>query len=165
MRESLGSDTPAIRGQFLKEARVGGRLLHPHILADRIFRDDLGHFLLVNLLLDAVSAGGRIVFTASGTHDPESMDGKMAGGAVEPDAQALALDGKNGVKPISGGKRYATSKLCVILFAYELDRRLRHSQSSLASIAFDPGQIPETGLGRTYPAVVRWLSTFREQFT
>jgi serine/threonine protein kinase len=33
MRESLSSDTPAIRGQFLKEARVGGRLLHPHILA------------------------------------------------------------------------------------------------------------------------------------
>jgi serine/threonine-protein kinase len=33
MREGLGSDTPAIRGQFLKEARVGGRLLHPHILA------------------------------------------------------------------------------------------------------------------------------------
>ena len=119
----------------------------------------LGHFLLVNLLLDALPTSGRIVFTASGTHDPETMDGKMAGGAVEPDAQALALDGKNGVKPISGGKRYATSKLCVILFAYELDRRLRHSQSSLASIAFDPGQIPETGLGRTYPAVVRWLST------
>jgi NAD(P)-dependent dehydrogenase (short-subunit alcohol dehydrogenase family) len=118
----------------------------------------LGHFLLVNLLLDVVSAGGRIVFTASGTHDPETMDGKMAGGAVEPDAQALALDGKNGVKPISGGKRYATSKLCVILFAYELNRRLRHSQSSLASIAFDPGQIPETGLGRTYPTLVRWLS-------
>jgi serine/threonine protein kinase len=33
MREKVGSDTPAIRGQFLKEARVGGRLLHPHILA------------------------------------------------------------------------------------------------------------------------------------
>jgi serine/threonine protein kinase len=33
MRESHGSETAAIRGQFLKEARVGGRLLHPHILA------------------------------------------------------------------------------------------------------------------------------------
>jgi serine/threonine-protein kinase len=33
MRESYGHGTAAIRGQFLKEARVGGRLLHPHILA------------------------------------------------------------------------------------------------------------------------------------
>jgi serine/threonine-protein kinase len=33
MRESSGSEIAAIRGQFLKEARVGGRLLHPHILA------------------------------------------------------------------------------------------------------------------------------------
>jgi serine/threonine protein kinase len=33
MRESYGSEAAAIRGQFLKEARVGGRLLHPHILA------------------------------------------------------------------------------------------------------------------------------------
>jgi serine/threonine-protein kinase len=27
------ADTPALRGQFLKEARVGGRLLHPNVLA------------------------------------------------------------------------------------------------------------------------------------
>jgi eukaryotic-like serine/threonine-protein kinase len=33
MHERIGSETAAIRGQFLKEARVGGRLLHPHILA------------------------------------------------------------------------------------------------------------------------------------
>ena len=35
MRDNHGADseTPAIRGQFLKEARVGGRLLHPNILA------------------------------------------------------------------------------------------------------------------------------------
>lgn len=59
----------------------------------------LGHFLLVNLLLDRVSENGRIVFTASGTHDPETMDGKMVGLAAEPDAQALAAEGKNGVKP------------------------------------------------------------------
>jgi eukaryotic-like serine/threonine-protein kinase len=36
MRDSLGidqDDVPAIRGQFLKEARIGGRLLHPNVLA------------------------------------------------------------------------------------------------------------------------------------
>ncbi len=119
----------------------------------------LGYFLLVDLLLDRVSENGRIVFTASGTHDPETMDGKMVGLAVEPDAQALAFDGKNGGKPISGGKRYTTSKLCLILYAYELDRRLRQSGSSLASIAFDPGLVPETGLTRTSPKPVQWLAT------
>ena len=44
-----------------------------------------------------------------------------------------------------------------MLLAYELDRRLRRGHSSLASIAFDPGLIPETGLSRTSPGAVRWL--------
>ena len=117
----------------------------------------LGHFLLVELLIDRVADQGRIVFTASGTHDPDTMDGKMVGTAVEPDAQALAREGKNGAKAISGGKRYSTSKLCTVLYAYELDRRLRAGHSSIASIAFDPGLIPETGLVRTSPKPVQWL--------
>ena len=37
----------------------------------------LGHFLLVELLLDRVADHGRIVFTASGTHDPDTPDGMM----------------------------------------------------------------------------------------
>ncbi len=117
----------------------------------------LGHFLLVELLIDRVADRGRIVFTASGTHDPDTMDGKMVGAAVEPDAQARAREGKSG-KPISGGKRYSTSKLCTVLYAYELDRLLRSGQSTIASIAFDPGLIPETGLVRTSPKSVQWLA-------
>ena len=117
----------------------------------------LGHFLLVNLLLDSISENGRVVFTASGTHDPATMDGKLVGKAAEPDARALANEGKNQVKPISGGKRYTTSKLCTIMFAYELDRKLRESDSSVLSIAFDPGLIAETGLTRTSPKFVQWL--------
>lgn len=117
----------------------------------------LGHFLLLDLLLDEVQAGGRIVFTASGTHDPDTMDGKMVGKAVEPDAFALANDGKKG-KPVSGGKRYSTSKLCTILYAYELDRRLRAANSSIQSIAFDPGLIVETGLGRSAPPIAQRIS-------
>lgn len=118
----------------------------------------LGHFLFIELLFDRVENEGRIVFTASGTHDPDTMDGKMVGVVVEPDALALANEGKNGAKPISGGKRYSTSKLCTILYAYELHRRLRKSHSSIASIAFDPGSVPETSLLRTLPKPVQWLS-------
>lgn len=114
----------------------------------------LGHFLLVDLLLDSVAQHGRIVWTASGTHDPNSMDGKTVGAAVEPDAQALVRQGLDG-KPISGGRRYATSKLCVVLYAYELDRRLRLAGKSIRSIAYDPGFLPDTGMGRGAPAIFR----------
>ena len=114
----------------------------------------LGHLLLVNLLLDSVAAGGRIVWTASGSHDPALMDGKSVGKAVDPDANALAQQRRDG-KPISGGRRYATSKLCIILYAYELDRRLRRAGTPVASIAYDPGFLPDTGMGLGAPGIFR----------
>ena len=114
----------------------------------------LGHFLLVNLLLDRVERDGRVIWTASGTHDPASMDGRSVGAALEPDADALAHQGKTG-KAVSGGRRYATSKLCTILYAYELDRRLRRAGTPIVSIAYDPGFLPETGMGRMAPSVFR----------
>ncbi|MGI4831792.1 MAG: SDR family NAD(P)-dependent oxidoreductase [Janthinobacterium lividum] len=118
----------------------------------------LGHFLLVELLEDRLVANGRIVFTVSGTHDPDTIDGKMVGIVAEPDAVALANDGRDGRKALSGGKRYSTSKLCTVLYAYELDRRLRRAGSTVGSFAFDPGSIPETGLLRTMPKPVQWLA-------
>lgn len=118
----------------------------------------LGHFLLVELLFDHLTDHGRIVFTASGTHDPETMDGKLVGSVVEPDAMTLARNGARGTKPLPTGKRYSTSKLCIVLYAYELDRRLRRSGSSITSMAYDPGYVPNTGFFRTMPKLVQWLS-------
>ncbi|MBK1883772.1 SDR family NAD(P)-dependent oxidoreductase [Luteolibacter pohnpeiensis] len=111
----------------------------------------LGHFLLTELLCDAIAPKGRILLVVSGTHDPDTMDGKMVGRAAEPDAFALAHDGKDGQKPLAGGRHYSTSKLCMVMMAYELHRRLRKSESHIASIAYDPGAIPETGLIRNLP--------------
>lgn len=118
----------------------------------------LGHFLLVELLVPMVAADGRVVFTASGTHDPDTMDGKMVGAVVEPNAATLANDGKNGAKPLSAGKRYSTSKLCTVMYAYELARRLDRAGSSIASIAYDPGSVPETAFLRDMPKPVQWLA-------
>ncbi len=118
----------------------------------------LGHFLLVDRLKDRIAENGRIVFTASGTHDPDTADGKMVGAVVEPDAETLAHIGKNGIAPVSAGKRYSTSKLCNILNAYELHRRLENSGRSVSSIAFDPGSVAGTGFLRGMPAPVRWLA-------
>ncbi|GAA3361818.1 SDR family NAD(P)-dependent oxidoreductase [Saccharopolyspora gregorii] len=118
----------------------------------------LGHFLLVELLFPSLSEKGRVVYTASGTHDWDSTDGRLVGATVEPDAAALATNGKDGGKALSAGKRYSTSKLCTVMYAYELDRRLRRSRSSVSSIAFDPGSVPETGFLRDMPRPVQWVS-------
>lgn len=117
----------------------------------------LGHFLLIELLIDHMTSDGRIVYTSSGTHDPDTMDGKMVGAAVAPDAVALANNGKDGKKLLSTGVRYSTSKLCNILYAYELHRRLRRSGSAVAAIAFDPGATSGTGFLRSMPKPVQWL--------
>ena len=121
----------------------------------------LGTFLFADLVLDSIADKGRVVFTVSGTHDPDTMDGRAVGASAYPDAEALCDHGKNGRKPILGGRRYASSKLCDILYSYELDRRLKAARQPLSSIAFDPGLIPETGLVRTAPRFVQWLSKTR----
>lgn len=118
----------------------------------------LGHVLLVELLIDKVAENGRIVFTSSGTHDPDTADGKIMGIADHHTAIELANTGKNGTKPVSPGKMYATSKLDMIQYAYELDRRLKRQDSSILSIAYDPGSTPGTGFTRNMPKPVQWLA-------
>jgi NAD(P)-dependent dehydrogenase (short-subunit alcohol dehydrogenase family) len=93
-----------------------------------------GHFLLVRVVADRMVPTGRIVFTTSGTHDPDTIDGKLVGAVVELDGDRLANIGMDGSKPLSAGKRYSTSKLCNILNAYELHRRLRRSGSSMVAM-------------------------------
>ena len=53
----------------------------------------LGHFLLINLLLDSVATRGRIIWTASGTHNPASMDGKTVGGGCRARRQGIGATG------------------------------------------------------------------------
>lgn len=139
-------------------ARIEALNHTPDSYEETFATNHLGHFLLIELLIDCVAKDGRVVFTASGTHDPDTRDGKLVGAAVEPNAIALANVGKDGQKPLSAGKRYSTSKLCNVLHAYELHRRLSKSGSSIASIAFDPGAVAGTGFVRGMPGPVQWLS-------
>lgn len=120
----------------------------------------LGHFLLLNLLLDDVADGGRVVWTASGTHDPDTLDGRLVGKAAPPDAEALAFAGR-GAPALPGGVRYTSSKLCVLLYSYELDRRLRREGRDVASIAFDPGYVPGTALLRRSSFMAQRISKSR----
>src|SRR5260221_13796710 len=97
----------------------------------------LGHFLLVNLLLRQLVTPARIVFVSSDAHDPESSKTFMSRmiGTMPPryrDARALAwpeqypdAEERNESPKVVGMRRYSTSKLCDIFYAYELARRLQ----------------------------------------
>jgi NAD(P)-dependent dehydrogenase (short-subunit alcohol dehydrogenase family) len=122
----------------------------------------LGHFLLVNRLLDALSSGGRVVFVSSETHDPataRSLHGHITGidAPVLASARALAHpEAADEATPDTGMARYATSKLANLMTAYELDRRLP-ADAALTVNAFDPGLMPATGLARDHGPVERFL--------
>jgi len=118
----------------------------------------LGHFALVQGLVEDLADQGRVVFTASGTHDPERTDGKLVGAAALPEAPTLAHVGRPGFPGLSSGRRYTTSKLCNVMTAYELDRRFRQTDKPRVSIAFDPGLVSGTDFLRHTPKPVQWLS-------
>lgn len=118
----------------------------------------LGHFALVQRLLPRLARGAVVVSTASGTHDPRERLARVfgfrgalfrdavtvAGGALDPAASAVQ----------QGLDRYATSKLCNILFTMEMARRVPSERARF--VAFDPGLMPGTGLARDRSAIERW---------
>ena len=127
----------------------------------------LGHFLLVTLLLKRLAAPARIIFVSSGTHDPKRRTGMPAPRYGEAEALAYPDEhqepvGKGEAPGRVGRRRYTTSKLCNVLCAYELDRRLRREGLSTAEApisvnAFDPGAVPSTGLARDHAPLARFV--------
>jgi NAD(P)-dependent dehydrogenase (short-subunit alcohol dehydrogenase family) len=99
----------------------------------------LGHFILVNQLLDQVRAAaqGRVVVVSSG---------RATGNAPAEGIQFDNLSGEQGYDP---GKAYGQSKLANVLFSLELAERL--DGETTTSNALRPGVIP-TNLGRHMPA-------------
>jgi NAD(P)-dependent dehydrogenase (short-subunit alcohol dehydrogenase family) len=132
----------------------------------------LGHFLLVNLLLRHLVAPAQIVFVSSGTHYPGNQDFLSRLTGVMPPryrhARALAWPekypdaGESDESPRAvGTRRYSTSKLCNLFYAYELSRRLQsegHStpEHPIAVNAFDPGLMAGTQLARDHSAFERF---------
>ena len=104
----------------------------------------LGHFALVRSLLEHLEAPARIVVVSSGTHDPAKFTGMPK--PVYTSAEDLAHPST----PVEGRRLYTTSKLCNVLFAYELDRRLGQGARGITVTAFDPGLMPGSGLAREY---------------
>lgn len=111
----------------------------------------LGHFELVTGLLHQLVAPARIVVVASGTHDPNKFTGMPSPDYTS--AEDLAHPAADA--PAGGRRRYTTSKLCNVLFAYELDRRLEQGGKGISVTAFDPGLMPASGLARDYSPAMR----------
>ncbi|ABW31628.1 oxidoreductase [Acaryochloris marina] len=95
----------------------------------------LGHFLWTGLLLDLVEAAeGRIVVLSSLAHKFDSLD----------------LDDFMSDTKYTPIKAYAQSKLSNLMFAFELDRRLKDAGSKAICIACHPGYT-STNLQSTGP--------------
>jgi NAD(P)-dependent dehydrogenase (short-subunit alcohol dehydrogenase family) len=111
----------------------------------------LSHFCLARGLLDSLAPGSRVVIVASDTHDPRRLTGMPAPEIASAQTLAHPPAGDSATRR-RGRVRYTTSKLCNVLFAYELQRRIEASRpgEDLATIAFNPGLMPGSGLARDY---------------
>ncbi len=127
----------------------------------------LGHYALVTALGRSLQAQARVLVVSSGTHDPLKRTGIPAPRWVEPRFLAQpeldplhGFEGSDALRTVMQ-RRYSTSKLCNLYFAYELDRRIRAGTIELSPgitvNAFDPGLMPGTGLVRDYPAPLRFV--------
>lgn len=110
----------------------------------------LGHFLLVNLLLPNLSVFSRIVFVSSDTHDPATHTGMPAPQYQTAELLAFPEDNEGQESGHVGRVRYTTSKLCNVLCAYELSRRLKKQRSKITANVFNPGLMLDTKLVRDY---------------
>ena len=113
----------------------------------------LGHFCLVQGLLDRLASPARIIVVSSDTHDPAKRTG-MPAPRYESAAALADPESESGESLLElGRRRYTTSKLCNVMFAYELDRRLGQGQDGVSVNAFNPGLMPGSGLARDYSGI------------
>ena len=116
----------------------------------------LGHFLLVNLLLPKLAPGARVVVVSSTTHDPSRWTGMRPPVYAPPEQLAYRRPTARQGQSDFGQRAYTTSKLCNLLFAYELARRLPSmGRPDVTVDVYDPGAVPGTGLVRDWPVAAR----------
>ena len=107
----------------------------------------LGHQALLQQLLPLLLRGTapRLVVTASEVHDPSTAGGKVGLPAGLGDLAGLRqgpgapmLDGNSS---FNAEKAYKDSKLCNLLMAREVERRLREQGAPLTVFAWSPGLV------------------------
>src|SRR5205807_9928997 len=108
----------------------------------------LAPFLLTTALLDLLrsSAPSRVLSMVSSAHK---------GGQIE-------FDDLQHEKKFSGQRAYNDSKLALVLFTYELARRLQGS--GVTANCVDPGFVRGTNIGQTLPASYKAVGTLLMPF-
>jgi WW domain-containing oxidoreductase len=101
----------------------------------------VGHFILVNGLVDRLTEKGRVVMLSSEAHKQAPREG-------------IDFDNLDGAKSYSAFRAYGRSKIANILFAQELARRFQGSQRT--ANALHPGVI-ETNLARSMTSAMNVL--------
>lgn len=107
----------------------------------------LAHQALALRLLPLLEAGRapRLVVTASEVHDPTTPGGRVGPPAGLGDLEGLrsgpGFEMVAGGQPFQADKAYKDSKLCNMLFARELERRLRQRGTPLPVLALSPGLV------------------------
>ncbi|MEL6495427.1 MAG: SDR family NAD(P)-dependent oxidoreductase [Cyanobacteria bacterium J06623_7] len=125
----------------------------------------LGHFLLLNLLLKQLTHPARIVLVSSDTHDSSKTTGMPAPYWRDPQLIAYPEQDpelKNQDLGTRGRIAYTTSKLCNVLCAYELSRRIQTSNLSTEAApitvnVFNPGLMPGSGLAQDYAPMAKFV--------
>ncbi len=103
----------------------------------------LAHFYLVNVLKEFINdkEESRIIITSSDVHDPKSSGGNIGKKA----ALNNLLDFRKKVTGqffnFNADEAYKNSKLCNILFAKELEKKLKLSSSKISVITWAPGLV------------------------
>jgi NAD(P)-dependent dehydrogenase (short-subunit alcohol dehydrogenase family) len=115
------------------------RTLTPDGLETMFATNHLGPFLLTNLLLDQLKAAGhaRII------------------NVTAPSTTRLNFDDLQGERNFNALTAFGASKMCNLLFTYELARRL--AGTGVTTNAYHPG-LMKSNLLNEAPGIVRWLS-------
>ncbi|KAG5644134.1 hypothetical protein DXG03_009081 [Asterophora parasitica] len=95
----------------------------------------LAHFALVLQLLDSMhKTQGRIVGLSSDSHEPGASALAVYPPGIPDDIERLArpVPDKPGEEVGRGFQRYGVSKLCVVMFVYELNRRLQADSRAMS---------------------------------
>jgi NAD(P)-dependent dehydrogenase (short-subunit alcohol dehydrogenase family) len=117
----------------------GVRQVTPEGLEVMFATNHLGHFLLTNLLLEELKASpqARVI------------------NITAPSTSKLNFDDLQGERKFSALSAFGASKMCNLLFTYDLARRLKGTQ--VTSNALHPG-LMKSSLMSEAPAPIRWLT-------
>lgn len=152
---------------------------NPQMLAPQTFTDEgfeaafginyLANFLFVLLLLKSMDKEhGRIVMVSSWTHDPYDTRNNTPDIFKPDEYKVMFTETENLSKGITyeddgykaGMRRYGASKLLMVMFMYELQRRLDADPqlSQISAVSLDPGAMGTTSLTRRSPLLIRLVT-------